>query len=169
MSALDVLGSFWGPERVREGGCIVPPRLVSFRMTGVGGPTDDRRMSFFLVSVSFLCFLSTTFARLPLGTRFLELSYVLKVLPQRFRRYFVAFFLRLVAPFFLSGWVGFPLPRFSLPLPLWRFFLLGGWVPLAVFSPCFPRGSWVGGGAILSVLFFPAISCILHLSPCRLR
>ena len=111
------------------------------------------------------CFLlSTTLARLPMGMSYLELSYDLKVLPPRFWQYFVAFFLRLVAPC-VSLWVGgAPLAVFSLPLPLWRFFPLGGWVPLAVFSPCFPPVSWVRGGAILSILFFsPAISCILHL------
>ena len=70
--------------------------------------------------------------------------------------------------FFLSGWVGFPLPRF-LPSPLFLlaffFLLLGGLAPLAAFSRCFPRASWVGWGAFSGFfLRFLAISCILHLS-----
>ena len=46
--------------------------------------------------------------------------------------------------FLSSGLVGFPLPRFLVPLPLWRFFPLGGWG-----SPCrvFP---------VFSPWFFPA-------------
>ena len=113
---------------------------------------------FLLVFFLVLFLLSTTLARLPMGMSYLELSYDLKVLPPRFRQYFVAFVLRLVA-LFVSLWVGgAPLAAFSLPLPLWCFFPLGGWVPLAVFSPCFPRVSWVGGGAILSVLFLLLLS-----------
>ena len=61
-----------------------------------------------------------------------------------------------------------PLAVFSSsPWPSWRFFLLGGLGPLAVFSWCFPHGSWVGGGAC----FFgsPAISCFLRLSSLAAR
>ena len=74
--------------------------------------------------------------------------------------------------FFLSGWVGFPLPRF-LPSPFFPLafffssFLLGGWVPLAAFSRCFPRASGVGWWAFLVFLRFLAISCILHLLSSR--
>ena len=83
--------------------------------------------------------------------------------PKRFCRVFGFFFLRLVA-LFCSLWVGgFPLAAFSLPLALVAFFLLGWWVPLAAFSPCFPRGSRGGGVAILSVLSL--FSCyLLHLA-----
>ena len=35
---------------------------------------------------------------------------------------------------------------------------LGGLGPLAVFSRCFPQGSWVGGGAFFSLL--PLASCV---------
>ena len=78
--------------------------------------------------------------------------------PQAISSVSLFLFLRLVA-LCVSLWVGgAPLAAFSLPLPLWRFFPLGGWVPLAVFSPRFPPVSWVGGGAILSVLFFLLLS-----------
>ena len=106
-------------------------------------------------------FLSTTPARLPLGTRFLEPSYALKVLPQRFRRYFVAFFLRLVA-LFCSLWVGgFPLAAFF-PSPALVALPSSGWVgaPCRVFLVFSPR-SGVGGGAILSVFF---ACCLLRLA-----
>ena len=76
-------------------------------------------------------------------------------------------FLGLVALFFfLSGWVGFPLPRFPRsPLFLWRFLPLGGWVPLAAFSRCFPRASWVGWGAFscFCVFLLSLASCIFSL------
>ena len=92
--------------------------------------------------------------------------------PRRFCRVFGLVFLS-SAPsgaLLVSLWVGgFPLAAFSLPPPLWRFFLLlGGWVPLAVFSLCFPHVSWVGGGCVFCFFF----SCyLLHLAPplaCRL-
>ena len=84
---------------------------------------------------------------------------------------FLSVLLGLVAVsfFFLGGWVGFPLPRFPLPPPLWLFFPLGGLGPLAVFSRCFPHGSWVGGGLRFCVFVSPAISCVLHLSSLATR
>ena len=84
--------------------------------------------------------------------------------PQRFRRVFVFLFLRLVALRVSSGLVGFPLPRFLFPLPLWLLFLLGWWVPLAAFSRLFPHVSWVGGGVCF------CFSCyLLHLASRSLR
>ena len=112
--------------------------------------------------------LSTTLARLPMGMSYLELSDDLKVLPPRFWQYFVAFVLRLVA-LCVSLWVcGAPLAVFSLPLPLWRFFPLGGWVPLAAFSPCFPPGFLGAWGCDFVDSFF--FSCyLLHLASRSLR
>ena len=73
-------------------------------------------------------------------------------------------FSRLVALFFfLSGWVGFPLPRFP-PSPLfrWRFLPLGGWGPLAASSRRFPRVSWVFWGSFLGFRVF--FCYLLHLA-----
>ena len=63
-------------------------------------------------------------------------------------------------------WVGgLPLAAFSSPpWPVWPFFLLGGLVPLAAFSRCFPHGSWVGGGVVLFFLLLSLASCIFSLS-----
>ena len=66
--------------------------------------------------------------------------------------------------FFLSGWVGFPLPRFLLPRGFfWRFFLLrGGWVPLAAFFPVFSPRFLGGLGAFLvfCVFLLSLASCV---------
>ena len=84
--------------------------------------------------------------------------------PKKFCRFFSVFFGLVAFFFFLSGWVGFPLPRFPPPpLFLWRF-SSSGWVGspccvFPVFSPWF-LGGWGG----VFVFFSPAISCILHLS-----
>ena len=80
--------------------------------------------------------------------------------------YFVVFFfLGLVARFFfLSGWVGFPLPRFP-PSPLFSVaFSSSGWVgsPCRVFPVFSPR--FLGGLGGVSG-FFLAFSCyLLHLA-----
>ena len=70
--------------------------------------------------------------------------------------------------FSLGGW-GSPCRVFSSPLPCGVSLLLGGWVPLAAFSLCFPHVSWVGGGAFLLFFFFLLLSLASCISlACRL-
>ena len=157
LSVLGCSDSFRGP--LRERGVVASsPHDLFFRMTGVRR-TDRRQELRVLFSCFFFCFFFDDGCPCSLlGTHFIRLSECFEVLPPGDFVVFLFLFLRLVA-LCVSLWAGgAPLAAFSLPLPLWRFFPLGGWVPLAVFSPCFPPVSWVGGGAILSVLFLLLLS-----------
>ena len=123
--------------------------VTCFFSTDLGGGTapSQRRSEYKLASLR-ICFLPPAFLKAWLPPGILSILFG---------------FSRLVALFFfLSGWVGFPLPCFPPPPCFCGVFLSSGWLGspcrvFPVFSPCFSGG--LGG-----VFVFRVFCYLLHLA-----
>ena len=171
LGALGLLSCFlsplsFGPVRLlvfsvlgSQGGGASSQRLLFLGRRGSGGLTDDRMYELFLCYFVFL--FSTTSLPIVGAARWACTSSSwlsrTRCFPQAILTCFGFFFLRLAALFwFLSGLVGFPLPRFPSPLPPGVSSLWVRGFPLPCFACVFPVFlGWAGG-------------CVLFLFSCYL-